>query len=279
MNILNPKNSITILGIFTIIISLFYLIFFDKFGSPESYILYLLMSYSLVINVIKYYNLFKNKLNIIIDKNPFLKKYKEDLHLRYKLGLLTSLSINIIYALFKLVTGIIYHSLWFISLSLYYILLSLVRSNILKQELNKKNSLQNEYIKYRNTGILLLFINILLTFIVLIIVNEKIIIIYPTYYAITAAVYTFYLNFTSIYNLIKYREFKRPLITAAKVINVITSLVSLISLEMILIPTFGENNTLFFEIMIFSTGGAVALIITIISLYMIIKATDNINPN
>lgn len=276
MNVFKPKNSIIIIGIFTIIISLFYLIYFNKFGSIESYVLYLLMSYSLVIFVVKVYEIIKNKIDIIIDKNHYLKKYKDDLHLRYKINLSTSLFINILYALFKLITGIMYHSLWFISVSFYYIIISLVKSNILKHELDEKNTLDSEYIKYRSTGILLLFINVLLTFIILIIVNEKIMIIYPTSLAITVAVYTFYLIFISIYNLIKYRRFKRPLITSAKIINVVTSLVSLISLEMILIPTFGNNNILFFETMIFSTFGAVALIITVISLYMIIKSTDHL---
>ena len=76
-------------------------------------------------------------------------------------------------------------------------------------------------------------------------------IIYPNWMAITAATYTFYLLFISIYNLIKYNI---PLMISSKVINVVASLVSFISLEIILISTFGSDVN-FFEIMIISTGG------------------------
>lgn len=97
-------------------------------------------------------------------------------------------------------------------------------------------------------------------------------IIYPNWMAITVATYTFYLLFISIYNLIKYNS---PLMISSKVINVVASLVSFKSLEIILIPTFGSDVN-FFEIMIISTGGE---IIIIISLYMIIKSTEWINNN
>lgn len=91
-------------------------------------------------------------------------------------------------------------------------------------------------------------------------------IIYPNWMSIIVATYTFYLLFISIYNLIKYNS---PLMISSKIINVVASLVSFISLEIILIPTFGSDVN-FFEIMIISTGGE---IIIIISLYMIIKST------
>ncbi len=92
-------------------------------------------------------------------------------------------------------------------------------------------------------------------------------IIYPNWMSITVATYTFYLLFISIYNLIKYNI---PLMISSKVINVVASLVSFISLEIISLSPFGSDVN-FFEIMIISTGGE---IIIIISLYMIIKSTE-----
>lgn len=276
--ILYPKNSIIILGIFTIIISLTYLIFFDGFGTPLSYLLYLVMTYSLIIICIKLYTIIKNKVQILINNNKYLEKYTNDHELRYRISLIFSLSINVIYALFKLITGIIFKSIWFISFALYYLLLVIIRANILKQEL-RENTLKTEYMKYRNIAIILLFTNVILTMIILIIVNQKIMNIYPTWVAISIAVYTFYLLFISIYNLVKYRKYNSPLMSSSKVINVVTSLVSLISLEIVLIPTFGIEKVTFFEIMIMSTGGGVAFIIIIISLYMIITSTEWLNGN
>lgn len=276
---LYPKDHILLAGLLTILISLTYLIFFDGFGTIVSYVLYLIMTYFLIVICIRVYMVIKVKINKFIDNDKYLSKYKEDHKLRYKISLFVSLILNVIYALFKLLSGIVFKSFWFISFSLYYFLLVILRSNIAKEELNGDIDLKVEYTSYRRTGIILLFTNVILTMIILIIVNQKIVNIYPNWMAITVAVYTFYLLFTSIYGLIKYHKYKSPLISASKVINVITSLVSLISLEIILIPTFGGAQAGFFEIMIMITGGGIALIIIIISLYMIIKSTEWLNKD
>ena len=278
-SIFYPNNYIIILSLFIIIFSLIYLIYFNGFGTPISYILYLVMTYSLIVICIKIYKIVKLKIKLVINNNKYLKKYVNNHIFRYKLSLFISLLFNVIYAMFKLTSGIIFKSIWFISFALYYLLLVILRANILKEELNNKTSLLDEYIKYRKTAVILLFTNVILTMIILIIVNQKIMNIYPNWIAITVAVYTFSIIFSSIYNFLKYRKYKSPLMSSAKVINVITSLVSLISLEIILIPTFGNNNINFFEIMIMCTGGGIAVIITVISMYMIINSTEWINSN
>lgn len=277
--ILNPKNYIIILGFFCIILSLIYLIFFDGFGENIAYILYLLMTYSLIIICIKLYKMFRKWIDILISRNRYLKRYSVDYELRYKVSLFISLLFNIVYAFFKIVMGIIYNSVWAITFGLYYILLVVLRGLIAKEETNENSSIIKEYMKYRNTGVILLLINIILSMIILIIINEKIINIYPDWLAITSAVYTFYLIIRSIYGLIKYRKYNNPLMFSAKIINVVTSLISLISLEIILIPTFGVNNIDFFEITVIATGGGIAIIIVIISLYMIITGTKWLKNN
>lgn len=277
--ILYPKTYILLIGLLIIIISLVYLIFYNGFGSSISYILYLIMTYFLIVICIKIYNIIRFKIDRFIDNNKYLKEYKNNHELRYKISLFISLTLNIIYSIFKLLSGIIIKSFWFISFALYYFLLIILRLNIAREETKDNSNLKDEFIKYRKTAIILLFTNVILTIIILIIVNQKIMKVYPDWIAITVAVYTFYLIFNSIFSLIKYRKYQSPLISASKVINVITSFVSLISLEIILIPTFGNGETKFFEIMIMATGGGIALIIIIISFYMIIKSTEWLNSN
>lgn len=272
--LLYPKNYIIIIGFFLIILSMFYLIFFNGFGKPISYVLYLLMSYSLLIICIKLYGSIKKSVNKIIDQNKYLRRYRDDYILRHKVSLIFSLMFSIVYTFFKLISGIILKSIWFITFGLYYLLLVVLRANLMKYVLEDKNNLQDEYFKYRNTAVILLFANVLITAIILIIVNQKIMNIYPEWMAIATSVYTFYLIFNSIFTLIKYRKYKSPLISSSKIINVVTSLVSLITLEIVLIPTFGDGNIAFFDIMIMSTGGIVAVIIVIISLYMIVSSTE-----
>ena len=154
------------------------------------------MTYSLIIICIKFYNYLNVKINKFIDNNKYLSIYKKDHKLRYKVALFSSLSLNVIYVIFKLILGIAFKSLWFISFGLYYLLLVIIKTNIAKQEINHNTTLKDEYIKYRKTAVILLFTNVILTMIILLIVNQKIMNIYPEWIAISIAVYTFYLIYS-----------------------------------------------------------------------------------
>ena len=96
---------------------------------------------------------------------------------------------------------------------------------VIYMRLNSKKTILDEWTKYRVSTITLLLMNVILTFIILIIVNEKIIIKYSVYIAIGVACYTFYITFDSIIKLIKYQKLKSPLVMASKVINVVSSLI------------------------------------------------------
>lgn len=279
VKILNPNNKIIISGIPIIIISLLYLILLDKFNTPISYVLYLVMTYFLIIIVIKVYSIMKNYVNKIIVNNKHLSKYKKDYKLRYKLSLYISLSFNILYVVFKFISGIIYNSVWFIVFSLYYLLLVIVRMNILKEEIKDGKTLKSEWVKYRKCATIMLFMNIILTMIVLVILNFNITIKYHLYIAILMAIYTFYTMIYSVVNIFKYRKLGSPLVSSAKAVNIITSLIQMLSLEVTMLSTFGENNIVFNKIMIISTGGLFSIIIFIICMYMIIKSTEWLNNN
>lgn len=279
IKLLNPSNKIIISGVFIIILSLSYLILLDKFNTPISYVLYLVMTYSLIIIVIKLVNIIKGYINKIINNNKYLLKYKKDYKLRYKVSLYTSLSFNILYVIFKFTSGIIYNSIWFIVFSLYYLLLVIVRTNILKEELKDDKTIRSEWLKYRKCGVILLFMNVILTMIILVILNLDISNRYHLYITIFMAMYTFYIMIYSIVNLIKYRKLNSPLIMASKVVNIITSLIGMLSLEVTMLSTFGENKIMFNKIMIISTGGGISIIIFIICMYMIIKSTEWLNNN
>ncbi len=278
-NFFNPYNFVIYIGIFFIVISLIYLVFFDGFNSNIAYALYPIMSYFFVILCIKIYKLLNVIIYYIIKNNKYLTIYVNDYKLRYKFSLFFSFLLNIIYVLFKLISGICYKSIWFISFALYYLLLVILRFNLVKMELSDIVTLKDEYLKYRKCGILLLFMNVILAIIILVIVNNNIIVIYPDYIAITIAAYTFYLLIWGIVNLIRYRKYKSPLMKAAKIINVVASFISLLSLEVVMLSTFGMENVNFNEIMIIATGGGISIVIIVISFYMIIEATEWLNNN
>lgn len=275
----HPNKKIIFVGFFFIVASLIYLICYKKFGSPVSYVLYLLMSYFLVVIIIKIYQILKKIINRVVSNNKYLYKYKNDYKLKFKVSLYSSLILNILYALFKLTFGIVYKSLWFISFAFYYILLVVVRTSIVRENLKKELTIKDEYLKYRKCAILLLFMNIVLTIIILVVVNQKIMISYKDYISIAMAVYTFYIAIYSIISLIKYRKLKSPLMSASKVVNIVTSLISMLSLEVVMLSTFGEKNIVFNEIMIMFTGIGMSVILFAICIYMIIKSTEWLQSN
>lgn len=147
--LLYPKTHILLIGLLTIVVSLIYLIFFNGFDTNISYVLYLIMTYFLIVIYIRMYNVAKFKINKIIDNNKYLRKYKNDHKLRYKISLFTSLMLNIVYAIFKLLSGIVFKSFWFISFALYYFLLIVLRSNIAKEELKNNTDLKDEFVEYK----------------------------------------------------------------------------------------------------------------------------------
>lgn len=273
----HPKRLIIIIEALFIILAMFYLIKYNMFDTVVAYILYLIMSLFFIIICINLYNTFNGLINKIIDSNKYLRMYKDDHVLRYQISLFSSLCLNIVYVLFKFISGIYFKSLWLISFAIYYFILVVLRANIAKNEFKKNRILKDEYNSYKNVGIILLFINLFLTIVILIIVNGESLKSYNQIVVIAIATYTFYLMFNSIKTLIKYRKYKSPLMISAKVINVVTSMVSMLSLEITMLSTFGPDKTEFNEIMIMATGGGIGLIIICISLYMIIKGTDLLN--
>ncbi|MGN1116791.1 MAG: hypothetical protein ACI4TH_09495, partial [Candidatus Ornithomonoglobus sp.] len=75
-------------------------------------------------------------------------------------------------------------------------------------------------------------------------------------------------------NLIKYRKYGSPVMSAAKVINLTAALVSILSLEMAMLTQFGaaEDPSLR-RLMISCTGAGVCVIVLGMAVYMICKAT------
>ena len=103
---------------------------------------------------------------------------------------------------------------------------------------------------------------------------------YPGYLIYIMAIYAFYSVITAVINLIKYRKYGSPILSAAKVIHMSTALVSLFSLETAMLAQFGKENTEHFRAMMTAlTGAGVSLIVVGMAVFMIIRATIVIKRN
>lgn len=211
---------------------------------------------------------------------PFLNRYvKEDLF-RVEVTLYSGFLINLLYAGIKLFSGIHYKSLWFATLAVYYILLAVMRFSLLHHVRRQKkvgNSMRAEWRRYRLCGIILLFMNWALTGIIVLVLHQNSGFEYPGLLVYVMALYAFYATITAIINVIKFRKYGSPVLSAAKVINLTAALVSMLSLETAMLTQFGQAEEAGFrQIMMAVTGFCVSAIVLGMAVYMIIHATKSI---
>ena len=137
-------------------------------------------------------------------------------------------------------------------------------------------NLKSEYKKLRLTGIILLFLNLVLTGMIILIIRQNQEIIYAGFIIYIVAMYDFYLIISAIINVIKYRKDHSPLLAASKCINLTVAMISMISLEVAMVSQFGTNDSEFKMMMTSIMGFVVCFINTFMSIYMIVKANKKL---
>ena len=198
----------------------------------------------------------------------FIKRYFSDPDFKMSISLTSSFVLNIVYALWEIFCGIYYQSYWFITLGFYYILLMLMRILLIREHRGKRISQNSGWKMYRLCGILLLFLNLVLTGIVVLAVMQGDGSHYAGYLIYAVAFYTFYRIIISIRNLVKYRKSHDPLISASNIISFVTAMISMLSLEIAMILHFGNDES-FFRSMTILTGTLVCVIISTMAIHML----------
>ena len=203
------------------------------------------------------------------------EKYMTDVRFRAGVSLYQGFFINLLYIVMKLVSGILYRSAWFIALAVYYILLAVMRF-LLVRRLNVQDE-ASELRRYRLCGVMLLFMNQALAGIVIFMVHQNQGFDYPGLLIYAMAAYAFYAVTIAIINIAKTRRHKSPILSAAKVINLVAAMVSILSLETAMLAQFGgDDDPMFRRVMTGATGGGVCTIVIGMAIYMIWRANKNL---
>ena len=96
---------------------------------------------------------------------------------------------------------------------------------------------------------------------------------YPGYVIYLSAIYTFYISTVSVVNLVRYRKLGSPVLSAAKVLNVVAAMMSVLGLQTAMISSFSPNgNASFSRTMNTVTGAAVCFGVIVIAVFMLIKS-------
>lgn len=248
---------------------------------------YILSAYALIITItgiIRIVQLIRKpkELNPLLKKAvsiPLIERLLKENTFRTQAALYPGFFINVIYVIWKLSFGIYYKSAWFISLALYYFVLAWMRLSLIRPfsvkegEIRKKAELK----RYRLCGASLLVINIALSGIVVLAVKKENGFTYPGYMIYVMAMYAFYSVITAVINLVKYRKYGSPVLSAAKVISLTTAMVSMFSLESAMLAQFADaSRTAFKKIMTECTGGVICVIVIGMAVYMMFRSTKEI---
>ena len=248
-------------------------------SSPVAYPSYVLSAYSLTISCAwlgKNGRSMKARIQTAVHTNPVSHRYITDVSFRMQVSLHLSLGMNVLYAVMKFVYGLLYHSIWYGTLAVYYFLLALMRFALLRSANRNgfgKNMLQ-ELKQYRFCGMILLVMNIALAGVVVLVVRKNEGFRYAGYLIYVMALYAFINITTAVINVVRYRKYNSPVMSAAKVLSFTSALVSMLSLETAMLAQFGaeENPETFRRFMTAATGGGVCVIVFAIAVCMIIHS-------
>ncbi len=246
--------------------------------TPAAYVVYALSAYTLTVVCIFFAKTLPRQYKNIKQKvyeHPYGNKYMTDIGYKVRISLYISLGINLVYSVFKLASGIFYSSFWWGAIAVYYIILSVIRFLLLRYMRSDNQHILFEWHRYRLCGILLMLLNLSLTGIVFQMVWQNKAYTYPEVIIIASAVYTFYTVTVSIMDIIKYRNYESPVISASKTIRFAAALVALLTLETAMLVQYGEDDA-FRQIMTACTGAGVCLMVLGMSVYMIVRASKEI---
>lgn len=202
-----------------------------------------------------------------IAANPYTNKVTTDYRWRTILFAVPGMVSNIIFAVFNGAIGITSHSAWFGTLSAYYILLSIMRAGIVRQERaiaaikDKQKHMRRELSVYRRNSVLFIFMAVVLAGAVILLENSQGGKNYPGVTIYAAAAYTFYKIIMSTIQVIKVGKRKSPLLSITRRIGYIDACVSILILQTAMFASFSDGEEGMIKLMNGITGTVVCLMV------------------
>lgn len=203
------------------------------------------------------------------------RRYRADADYRGAVSLCQGMMVNGLFAVFKLVTAVVYDSRWLLALGIYYGMLALVKLCLLHC-LRRGNASPDpagktrwDWRGYRLCGCLMLLLHIGMTGVVVQMVRHGRSFVYPGYLIYAVAAYAFYALITTVVTLLRRRGRQSPLLTAAKRVSLCGAMMSMLALQTALISRFGGDDPVFARVMTSVTGGVVCLISVALTLGML----------
>lgn len=249
-----------------------------KTESMLAYLIYCMSAYSLTVLCAAVPDIMRKTARMIkssrimkwISSVEIMNRYLADMAFRGNLSIYQGMTVNFLYTIFRAVTGIRYASAWFISMAVYYLILGIIRAYLIV--CYKERHVKDENICYRNTAWFLFLLNVPMGGMIILMIRTNSGFSYPGYVIYLSALYTFYTLIIAVRNLVKFRRVGSPILSAAKVLNLIAAMMSILGLQTAMISQFSMNGEGYRKMMNTITGGFVYGIVLAIAIYMLLHS-------
>lgn len=255
-----------------------------------AYLIYSMSAYSLVILIAALPGLTKRAKSAMMGSklmrkaaaSPIMGRYFKDLAFRGSISIYQGIAVNLFYVAFRIMAAIRYASVWFLSMAVYYLVLGGLRAYLIVYYRRRTPELERRC--YHTTAWFLFLLNIPMGGMIVLMVRTDSGFSYPGYVIYLSALYTFYTMITSAINLIRFRRLGSPILSAAKVLNFVAAMMSILGLQTAMISRFSENGEDYRKMMNAITGGFVYGIVILIAIYMLLhgrylrKKVESVEP-
>lgn len=241
-----------------------------------SYILYALSAISLtyfVYTIIYFAPSMKSNFIKFLQKHKFTNTLLKNYGYRTIVFSVFSFILNVAYISFVAVFAFMSRSAWYFSITIYYIILALMKGNVFYSK-RKYNTELKEARAYRFAGIMFIAMTIAFSGVIVLIYKSNRYFEYAGLLIYAAAAFTFYKLTLSIINIFKARKHDDLYIQTIRNINLASALISIIILQVAMFQEFSPESNVGFANAL--TGGAVSALIMVLGIFMIIKANKKI---
>lgn len=279
--ILFPHLALVFISVPVAVALLIYTFLYEEETSLVAYLSYLISAYSLIIVCARFIKMPKEGFRDALHRNQYVHRYLTDIPFKTHVSLYLSLGLNLLFVAMKLFFGVRYQSVWFGTLAVYYMMLAGMRFLLLQHV--RRNAIGKELIselrQYRLCGIILMLMNIALLGVVVLVVLDNESFNYAGYLIYVVAMYAFYNVISAVRDMVKYRKYNSPVMSASKSVKLATALVSMLSLETAMLMQFNDKaaGESFRQVMTGATGGAVCGIVLVMAIVMIVKSTKQLH--
>lgn len=242
-------------------------------NSMPAYMIYCMSAYCLTIWILPLPRLYRKAKETMMHRltgTVFGGKYIGDLAFRGSVSIYQGMMVNFFYVVFRILVGIRYASVWFLTIAIYYLLLGIMRLSLALSYRNR--NMKSELRCYRRTAWLLLLLNIPMGGMIVLMVLTDSGYSYPGYVIYLSALYTFYTIILAVVNLVTFRRLGSPILSAAKVLSFVAALMSLLGLQTAMISQFSTEGEAFRRRMNAITGGGVWFSVILIAVYMLLRS-------